>query len=107
MNLLRLINAVLILTVLGSCSTTDPHINFKQMLFGSIGENIDEQTSPGRWVGNRKTIKEEKLLNGNIERTYLFFNGKSCEYALEFNPVSRKIVNARIVQGEHDCYITP
>jgi hypothetical protein len=107
MDLVRLTSFIVIIMTFSACSAVEPHTNFKQMLAGGVGENIDEQSKPGRLVGDRKEVKEEKLSNGNIERTYIFSNRKECEYALEFNPVSRKIMNARIVKGERDCYVTP
>lgn len=98
--------ASLFITFSLSCATISPHQNFKDQLKKAVGTSI-EDTRPGTWVDRRKPINVRTLTNGNVEYTYLYVRGRSCEFMFEVNPSTRIIVNARFEGKESDCVINP
>jgi|SRR6185369_6830533 len=100
------LSATLIL-LLNACATIEPHENFKQGLRDAIGTTLEEQKLSYRWLGAREPISVENLPNGNIENTYLYMTRYSCKFAFEVDPIFHRILNARIVEGEQDCFINP
>jgi hypothetical protein len=107
MNKFESILLVLLMFTLGACNTISPHDNFKRALNSTVGTSLDDQKINGQWLVSREPIAENRLPNGNIEYTYLYMTRFKCMFAFEIENKTRKIVNARIVSGEHDCFINP
>jgi hypothetical protein len=92
-----------ILFLLG-CSTISPHENFKEALYESIGQSIDNVPSYS-WPHEKDLVSSKLLPNGNIEKEYKYL--RSCRYIFEINPKTRTIVGARFEGKETDCVINP
>ncbi len=92
-----------ILFLLG-CSTINPHENFKEALYDSIGQSIDNVPNY-LWPDEKALVSSKLLPNGNIENKYKHL--RSCRYIFEINPKTRTIVGARFEGKETDCVINP
>ena len=100
--------AVAVATLSSSCvgDVATAHENFKDQLKKAVGTSIDD-TRPGTWVGRRKPIEVRTLANGNVEYTYLYMRGRSCNFMFEVNPSTHIIVGARFEGKESNCVINP
>lgn len=94
----------IISVVLSSCATISPHENFKDALYGSVGQSLDNKPDY-LWPHERDLIDSKALPNGNIENRYQYL--RSCVYIFEIDPNTRTIVGAGFEGSEKDCVINP
>lgn len=99
----RLCSIAFILLLLG-CSTVTPHENFKNHIYGEIGESISKAPDYS-WRNEKKVVKSKLLPNGNIENEYKYRG--SCQYFFEINPKTGIIASARFEGQESDCVVVP
>lgn len=82
----------------------NPHENFKEILYDTLGRNIDNIPF-SQIPSDKQLIGSQVLPNGNIERKY--YHWRSCFYYVEFDPKTRTIVRVRFEGNENDCVINP
>ena len=102
----RLFGLTIALLIMSGCIffAKNPHENFKEILYGTIGHSVDN-VPPYQWPQKSKLIDSKQLLNGNIENKYR--HEGTCIYFFEVDPKTRTIVGARFEGKEPDCVINP
>jgi hypothetical protein len=92
---------VLCLTCI-ACAPAHPGEGFNKRLQLEVGKNLRDPTALRNRYQSRK-VRTHDLANGNVEEEY--FPGDRCTFFIEVNPVSNKIVAARVDKYEKYCDI--
>ncbi len=85
-----------------ACAPAHPGEGFNKRLQLEIGKSVRDPTALRNRYQSRM-VRARDLPNGNLEEEY--FPGDRCTFFIEINPVSNKIVKARVDQYEKFCDI--
>jgi len=104
----KLVNIMLSLITITSCTHIDPYDNFKNILQAEIGKKIDNAPYY-TWRYQPKSISEP-LPNGNIEYKYEYISIRGiCRYIFEVSPITHTVISWRYDGEDKDkaCFVNP
>ena len=93
-----------IILLLCSCTSITPYANFKDQLYRTRGSTLADVARSG-WAHSADLIGKTALSKGHME--YGYRHRRSCNYFLEVDPVTTRIVGTRFEGETTDCVIYP
>ena len=101
-----LVLVLMLCAFLNACASGRSHQNFKNIMQGNIGRDLDDPYVYRNRNSNLR-IATKALPNGNIEEEFKSGRRLKCRVFFEVDRTTGKIVGWRYEGSEEDCAITP
>lgn len=95
---------LVLLMSLTACATDRAHQNFKNIMQGNVGRNLDDAYIY-RNRNRNLYVATRPLPNGNVEEEFRGGRGPTCRIFFEIDNKAKKIVGWRYEGTQDDCAI--